>query len=83
MEEQESITNDNIKEKDNQLRIMQKTINNLETKLREVRTVMESKEDLIKTLSEREDRRESELRKMQEQASSMLSLNSVEKANPA
>ena len=69
------ITNDNIKEKDNQMRIMQRTINNLESKIREARTVIEGKEDLIKTLSGREERRESELKKMQERASSIMSLN--------
>lgn len=83
MEEQDIITNDNIKEKDNQLRILQKTNNNLESKLREARAMVDNKQELIKTLSEREERRESEMKKMEERTSSILSLNQVEKVNPA
>lgn len=83
MEEQDIITNDNIKEKDNQLRILQKTNNNLESKLREARAMVDNKQELIKTLSEREERRESEMKKMEERTSSILSLNQVEQVNPA
>ena len=43
----------------------------------------DNKQELIKTLSEREERRESEMKKMEERTSSILSLNQVEKVNPA
>ena len=46
----------------------------MEEKQREMRVKIDNNEDLIKTLSEREERRESEMKKMQQRASTMLQL---------